>query len=277
MATARGPMGRPRRPSTFLQTARSRINAKERVQKPAGSRKPKFQRRAQPLKTARVLRSTTVLQPSPQEAQPSPQPAESSTQPSGPSLQLTQPSSQPAQAPPRSRRRRRTRADPWLPKRRPKTAPKPRLPPPTHHTCRICAEEQPVDSFITWISNSASHARRVALEVPFYCVSHLARNPWTKREPVCRTCIGAAMAARHEMIGARSVSNGCLEPGCENVWDFDAVMRFFPKGAKLEAYNHDMLRVWLADSDVVTCTNPDCGHQGLPDRSAPGYPELQCA
>lgn len=86
------------------------------------------------------------------------------------------------------------------------------------------------------------------------------------------------MAARLDTLGARSVGTGCLEPGCETLWDWDHVMRYMPRGAPLEAYNIAMLDVWRHDSPIkpLTCLAPNCAAIGLPDFTAPGYPQVAC-
>lgn len=84
------------------------------------------------------------------------------------------------------------------------------------------------------------------------------------------------MAARLDLLGARRVSFGCLEPGCNAFWDFDFVMKYFPAGEALEKYNEGMLRVWLEDAKMITCINSSCAAQGLPDPRSPGYPHVQC-
>lgn len=176
-------------------------------------------------------------------------------------------------------RRRSTRRDPWLPKRSSKKASQePRPPPPTHHTCRICAEEQPVAHFVKFSLPRSTRwgMSKQHVEVPHPCIPHLTRNPWTKNEPVCRTCIGSAMAARHDQLGARKVSSGCLEPGCTTYWDTSSITRFFPPGEALEKYNTDMLRIYLDDANLITCIDESCGVRGLPDPYAAGYPHIQC-
>jgi len=119
--------------------------------------------------------------------------------------------------PPARQLRRRARADPWTPRRKVTKAPKPRAPPPTHYTCRICAEEQPISSFIKWFPRSRD-LRRMKADIPYACVRHLCRSPRHKNDPVCRTCIGASMAAKLDLTGARTLGNGCLEPGCGTSW-----------------------------------------------------------
>jgi hypothetical protein len=110
-------------------------------------------------------------------------------------------------------------------------------------------------------------------------MAHLARNPRkTVVDPVCKTCIGNAMSARIDTLGARAVNTGCLEPGCETHWDWDLIMKYIPKGEPLEKYNIEMMEVWKQDISPkpVTCLEPNCGAIGLPDITAPGYPQVTC-
>jgi hypothetical protein len=78
------------------------------------------------------------------------------------------------------------------------------------------------------------------------------------------------MAARNELVGARKVSEGCLEPGCTTYWDQKFVLRFFPQGEPLEKYNEDMLRIFLEEAKVVTCVKEGCGFRALPESNTPG-------
>jgi hypothetical protein len=174
-------------------------------------------------------------------------------------------------------RRRRAGADPWTPKRKPNPNPKPRPPPPTHYTCRICIEERTTNQFPTWVT-----ARRRMFskpwDVPYACTAHLARNPSRRKiDPVCKTCIGRAMSARLDQLGARQVGVGCIEPGCRTEWSWDFIMRYMPAEA-LEKYNMEMFDVWKHDSLIkpVTCISPGCNAIGLPDPHAPGYPQVAC-
>ena len=175
-------------------------------------------------------------------------------------------------------RPRRHRADPWAPKRKPNPNPKPRPPPPTHFTCRICIEEQTTDQFPRWVPPRRGRYS-TPWEVPYDCIPHLARNPSRKKiDPVCKTCIGNFLSARLDQLGARQVSVGCLEPGCQTEWSWDYILKYFPAGEPLEKYNMEMLEVWKQDSTPkpVTCLSPGCGAIGLPDVTAPGYPQISC-
>lgn len=55
-------------------------------------------------------------------------------------------------------------------------------------------------------------------------------------------------------------------------------MRYMPAGEALEKYNMEMFEVWRHDSTVkpVKCIAPDCEGVGLPDPTAPGYPQISC-
>jgi hypothetical protein len=112
------------------------------------------------------------------------------------------------------RHRRRAGADPWLVRKKKKPAgpAKPRAPPPTHFTCRICVEEIPVENFIAWITKKPWYTIQNS-EIPVECIAHLCRSPRRKNDPVCRDCISNSMAARMDQLGARMVTSGCLEPG----------------------------------------------------------------
>lgn len=169
---------------------------------------------------------------------------------------------------------RRKRLDPWYPKRKPSKNPKPRAPPPTHFTCRICISHLPRDAFIRWVPPKCWRGK--PLDVPMPCIPHLARSPYRRNiDPVCKTCISSTMAARFDTLGARRVGLGCLEPGCENVWPWEMVIRYFPVD-KLEAYNLASFEHWCADTDLFTCLSPTCDFAGLLDPSAPGYPQVEC-
>jgi hypothetical protein len=160
-----------------------------------------------------------------------------------------------------------------------KSQPKPRPPPRTHYTCRICIEEQTTNQFPTWIP--ARPRRSIwskPWDVPFKCIAHLARNPNRRNiDPVCRTCIGRAMSARVDQLGARQVGLGCVEPGCKTKWNLDFIMRYMP-AETLEKYNMEMFDVWKHDLLIkpVTCISPGCNAVGLPDPHAPGYPQVVC-
>ncbi|KAF2683744.1 hypothetical protein K458DRAFT_254575, partial [Lentithecium fluviatile CBS 122367] len=165
---------------------------------------------------------------------------------------------------------------PWTPKRTPKRAPKPRSPPPTHFTCRICCSLLPLADFTPFITKKS--ARLTNSEIPAPCIPHLTRSPWAKkREPVCKECIGQAMAARHELVGARKVGMGCLEPGCTTYWGQMYVLRFFPVGERLEKYNEDMFKVYLDEARMVTCVKEGCGTRGLAEPWTPGFPQILCS
>jgi hypothetical protein len=51
-----------------------------------------------------------------------------------------------------------------------------------------------------------------------------------------------------------------------------------PPGEPTEKYNLEMFEVWKHDATIkpVTCTAPDCEAVGLPDPTAPGYPQISC-
>jgi hypothetical protein len=174
-------------------------------------------------------------------------------------------------------RRRRAGADPWTPKRKPNPNPKPRPPRRIHFTCRICIEEQATDQFPTWIPHKRGKWSE-PWDVPLECIAHLGRNPNRRKiDPVCKTCIGRAMSARLDRLGARQVLVGCIEPGCTNHWGWDFVMRYMPAEA-LEKFNMEMFDVWKHDALIkpITCMSPGCGAMGLPDPQAPGYPQIAC-
>ncbi|CAO2652416.1 Nn.00g006990.m01.CDS01 [Neocucurbitaria sp. VM-36] len=173
---------------------------------------------------------------------------------------------------------RRRRADPWAPKRKVNPNATPRAPPPTHFSCRICIEEQPVDQFVRWLI-PYRRRWRMPSDVPYNCIAHLARNPRKKNiDPVCKSCIGNAMSARLDTLGARKVGAGCLEPGCDEPWSHDYVMRYIPTGEPLEKFNMEMFNVWLEDATPkpMTCLSPTCNAIGVPDMVAPGYPQITC-
>jgi hypothetical protein len=175
---------------------------------------------------------------------------------------------------PKSRRRR---LDPWAPKRRPNPNPKPRAPPATHYTCRICIEEQAAAEFPKWVPLKRGKWNQ-PWEVPFDCIAHLARNPRRRKvDPVCKTCIGRVMSSQLDMLGARQVS-GCVEPGCGVQWHFDYIIKYMPNGEPLEKYNIEMFEVWKHDATdkLVTCSAPGCNAIGLSDPTAPGYPQISC-
>ena len=176
---------------------------------------------------------------------------------------------------------RRSRQDPWTPKRKgkPTSRPRPRAPPPTHFTCRICIEEQTTDQFPRWVVKPKRYPWQTPTDVPLNCIPHLARNPRKKKDdPVCKTCIGAAMSARLDTLGARKVGAGCLEPGCTQLWDHDFVMRYFPRGEPLEKFNMEMFKVWFEDTapKPMTCPSPTCNAVGLPDALSFDYPHVTC-
>jgi hypothetical protein len=180
---------------------------------------------------------------------------------------------------PKSRRRR---ADPWGSKRNKRKVnpnPKPRAPPRTHFTCRICVEEQKTDQFPTWIPPRRQRWMSGGSDVPMDCIAHLGRNPSRRKiDPVCKGCIGNTMAARLDTLGARQVGVGCLEPGCNVPWHWDFIMKYMPHGAPLEKFNVEMFEVWKQEvtPNLVTCISPNCGAVGLPDMSSPGYPQISC-
>jgi hypothetical protein len=172
---------------------------------------------------------------------------------------------------------RRRRADPWTPKRKPNPNPKPRAPPRTHFTCRICVEELTTINFPTWVPLWRSKLRN-DWDVPSECIAHLGRNPNRRNiDPICKTCIGRAMSACLDVRGARHVGVGCIEPGCRNLWGWDFVMKYMPAEA-LEKYNMEMFEVWRHDTRIkpVSCISPVCNAMGLPDPFAPGYPHVVC-
>lgn len=108
------------------------------------------------------------------------------------------------------------------------------------------------------------------------CYPHLARNPARRGvDPVCKTCIGAFMAARLDTHGARRVSAGCVEPGCRTAWPWEMVMAYFPL-SRLEEYNFASFEHWRADAELFACLTPGCGFVGILDQQTPGYPQVQC-
>jgi hypothetical protein len=86
------------------------------------------------------------------------------------------------------------------------------------------------------------------------------------------------MSARLDMLGARMVSVGCLEPGCQELWNLDFIMQYMPAGEPLEKFNMEMFDVWkeFVDPKLVTCISPTCTAVGLPDNEAAGYPQVTC-
>jgi hypothetical protein len=107
----------------------------------------------------------------------------------------------------------------------------------------------------------------------------MAPNPSRRKiDPICKTCIGAFMAARLDMYGARRVTTGCLEPGCNANWSIDHVLRFIPPGEPLENYNMAMLDVWKTDVEdqLLTCLSDSCNAIGIVEPAAPGYPQVCC-
>jgi hypothetical protein len=84
------------------------------------------------------------------------------------------------------------------------------------------------------------------------------------------------MAAKMEMTGARTVSAGCLEPGCSQHWDNYYIMKFLPLDS-LEAYNMGMLPVFTESVNLFRCVSDSCSGIGMLDPSSPGFPQIQCA
>ncbi len=177
------------------------------------------------------------------------------------------------------RRSRHRKADPWTRKKPArKGPPRPRAPPATHYTCRICIEEQTVDQFPRWVPLKR-HRWNVLHDIPFNCIQHLARNPRKKHiDPVCKSCIGNSMSARLDTVGARQIGTGCLEPGCTENWHYDYIMRYIPRGEPLEKFNMEMFDVWLETTTPkpIKCISSTCEAIGLPDIQAPGYPQITC-
>lgn len=174
-------------------------------------------------------------------------------------------------------KKRRSRADPWAPKRKPNPSSRPRPPPPSHFTCRICIEEQPSTEFVKWVPPNQGRVGP-AIEVPFSCIAHLARNPRKRTiNPVCKTCIGKSISAKLDTHGVRQVSRGCLEPGCDATWQQQFLMRYL-NGEALDKYNVAMFEVWKVDvrPPLVTCVSAICNASGLPDVLAPGFPQVSC-
>ncbi|ORY13353.1 hypothetical protein BCR34DRAFT_465364, partial [Clohesyomyces aquaticus] len=184
-----------------------------------------------------------------------------------------------AEAEPASRKRkRRTRTDPWTPRKKPKPARtrRPRAPPPTHYTCRICTELLPVDDFVTWVAPKRHWGvHYLGGEVPIACVAHLSRHPRKKNDPVCKPCISSFLAAKLETLGARKLSEGCLEPGCINYWEQSYILQHLPPTA-IEAYNLAMFTHWRETSLLSTCPAESCNTISLIDPYAAGYPHVVC-
>jgi len=174
-------------------------------------------------------------------------------------------------------KKRRARADPWAPKRKPNPDAKPRPPPRSHFTCRICIEEKPLNEFVKWVRPIRDQVATVR-EVPFGCLAHLARNPQNKSiDPVCKTCIGRSFSAKLDMLDVRQVSRGCLVLGCDTNWEQQFITRFLDSEA-LEKFNVAMFKAWKTDVQppLVTCVSPTCNAIGLPDVFSPGYPQVSC-
>ncbi|KAG9202463.1 hypothetical protein G6514_004439 [Epicoccum nigrum] len=170
--------------------------------------------------------------------------------------------------------KRRKRLDPWYPKRKVNKNPKPRAPPATYYTCRICISYLPRDDFIRWVPPRRSYGR--LLDAPRTCISHLARDPARRNNPVCKVCVGAFMAARLDTHGARKVSEGCMEPGCTTQWPWEKVIEYFPTN-RLEEFNLASFEHWRTDAQLFTCREPVCGFVALIDGwAAPGYPHVEC-
>lgn len=168
------------------------------------------------------------------------------------------------------------------PERLPRTARKsplaPRPPKPTHNACHICFDELPVADFPRYIPPGERNADNPT-DIPFGCIPHMARDPecTTMYNAICNACIGQSMVGTHEIFGAKRVSTGCaFVLDCQTHWDFDFIMRYFPKGAPLEKYNMDMMNVYIHEHDFVQCINRACDALGLRDDSSPGYPQVQC-
>lgn len=175
-------------------------------------------------------------------------------------------------------KRRRPRADPWTKRRKPSTKPGLPKPQPTHFTCRICIEEQTRDQFVTWVPPKRRYSIS-SVDIPIDCIDHLAPNPRRKKiDPVCKTCIGGFLSARLDTLGAQQINTGCPESGCTSFWHHVFIMRYMPAGEPLHKFNMEMLEVWkqTADPKPLTCTAPDCNTIGLPDPTAPGYPQVIC-
>ncbi|KAJ4991841.1 IBR domain-containing protein [Stagonosporopsis vannaccii] len=189
-------------------------------------------------------------------------------------LQITLPQTPSTLPAPQRTTKRRKHLDPWYPKRKVNRHPKPRSSPATHFTCRICVSHLPASDFIRWVS--AKRRYREAVQVPMDCIPHLARNPARRNvDPVCKTCIGAFMAARLDTHGARRVSVGCVEPWCTTPWPWEMVMNYFPV-SRLEEYNLASFEHWRVDAGLFTCLAPGCGFVGLLDKQTPGFPQVQC-
>jgi hypothetical protein len=86
------------------------------------------------------------------------------------------------------------------------------------------------------------------------------------------------MAARLDMYGARKVTVGCVEPGCNAGWNVDHVLQYMTPGEPLEKYNMAMMDQWKIDAkdNLVTCLSDSCNAIGIADADSPGYPQVAC-
>ncbi|KAF2995237.1 hypothetical protein E8E13_002770 [Curvularia kusanoi] len=168
--------------------------------------------------------------------------------------------------------KRRKRRDPWYPKRKANKTLKPRSSP-SHYTCRICISYLPSESFVRWAPPIRYKGH--PMDVPRHCIAHLARNPSLRNDPVCKTCVGAYMAAQLDTLGAHAVGQGCMEPKCENPWPVETILRYFPT-SRLEEYNLAMFEHWRAKANLLECFEPRCGFVGLVENRTLGYPKLEC-
>jgi hypothetical protein len=81
-----------------------------------------------------------------------------------------------------------------------------------------------------------------------------------------------------DTLGVRTLSTGCLEPGCSVPWPHDFIIRYMPAGTPLEKFNLEMLEVWKENVSPkpLTCPSSTCSAIGLPDTTAAGYPQVAC-
>ncbi|OCK79075.1 hypothetical protein K432DRAFT_444161 [Lepidopterella palustris CBS 459.81] len=169
------------------------------------------------------------------------------------------------------RKRRNTTGWPTARRKRAKAAPK-SAEEPGPITCRICVEEKPIEDFPKFV-----YSKKNSNEIPYQCVKHLAhkRRSRTAGNAVCKSCIGASLAAGLDSVGAERI--GCLEPGCTSEpWEYPYLAQYLSAEA-LERYHEQMFTVFMTEASTMVCLNPKCGAVGLLEKAVAGFPNVVCS
>jgi hypothetical protein len=182
-----------------------------------------------------------------------------------------------------NKKRKRSREDYPLRRKKARKVAAPRQPARVSVTCRICYEDKAAAEFpkappkVRFIRNLPPwmQPRPKPGDVPATCVTHLTIHKQNKEGPVCKGCITASLSASLDLKSAELL--GCLDEDCNEVWDATDHVGRYLSTEDFTRFSDSLFQTYVAtNKQIKYCINNECGVGSLIEVNRPGYPQMEC-